>query len=262
MKTTTVPMTQRQSRAFNKGRKPSFSRLEMWMGTSLLLGVIAAGGYYFPQSDYFKVQRVLFENVHMLDEETILRASKIKANDNVLFLDTEEVKRNVEKLPYVKRCDVNRMYPNELLLRIVEREVAATVMVNNHMFEIDREFEVLRELSPFAIPEGPLITNLPSPPVLQPGGRIDLPEAKAALELYEEFSKLPFAPELTLSEISAARTDDLRMYFEELPYEIRWGRSEFKTQADRLAILWDEMRGVIPCEYYLDLRFDGDLVCR
>lgn len=262
MKTMTVPMPQRQALSVQTKRGPFWRRVKVLLRAVIFLGAVAVVAYSFPQSDYFKVQRVVFENAQNTEEKTILAASGIDANDNVLFLDIEAIEDNVEKLPYVKRCEVSRMSVNELLLRIAEREAAATVMVNNHLFEIDREFVVLRQISPFAVPVGPLITNLPGVVTLGPGQHLDLPELRAAFDLWEEFMKLPFSDKLTLSEISAESVDNIRMYFEELPYEMRWGRTDFETQTTRLAMLWDQMNGAIPCEYYLDLRFDSDLVCR
>ncbi len=262
MKTTTMTMTLRQARAVKRKRGLFLRSIKMVLLTAFIVSGTAAVAYYFPQSDYFKVQRVVFENANKIDEDTIYDASGIKADDNVLFLDTDLIEKNVEQLPYVKRCEVSRMSVNELLLRISEREAAATVMVNNHRFEIDRELVVLRQLSPFSVSVGPLITNLPGVVTLWPGQHLDIPEIKAAFELWEEFRKLPFADKLTLSEISAPSMDNLCTYFEELPYEIRWGRTSFDSQATQFAILWDEMGGAIPCEYYMDLRFDSGIVCR
>ncbi len=261
MRATVLPMDHRPS-LDEPQNKSIWSRMELLFGLVPLLACTALVLVYLPRSSYFKVQRVLFENVNMIDEEAILAASKIHADDNVLFLDADTIEHNVETLPYVKRCEVKRMYPNELLLRIMKREAVATILVNNHLFEVDREYVVLRELSPFAIHTGPLITNLPEVVTLQPGVKINRPELTEALKLWEVFQTLPFSENLTLSELSAENEDTLRMFFEELPYEMRWGRSDYATQADRLAILWDEMGGIIPCECYLDLRFDRDLACR
>ena len=262
MKAATVPMRQRRPMAARKKKTPFFQRVEFILGLLILLGLPGAFGVYATQSAQFKVQRVLFEGVHMLDENEILRASQITEADNILMLDGDAVKARVEALPYVRRCEVKRMYPNEVLLRIVERRPIATIMVNNHLYEIDREFVVLRELAPFAVYSGPLITSLPDVVVLDPGTQLDIPELNAALALWEVFQTLPFAADLRLSELSAENEGQLRMFFEEIPYEMRWGRSDFETQANRLAILWDELNGLIPCEVYLDLRFDADLVCK
>jgi len=263
MNATAIRAKQTQSRAkIRKQQIPSFHRIELLLGLLFLVAVSSLFLGYITQSSTFRVKRVLFEGAHILPETDILAAAGITTEDNIIFLNTDSVKTRVEALPYVKRCDVKRMYPDEVLLRIVERKAIATLMVNNHLYEIDRENVVLRELSPFAAQTGPLITNLPGVGVMDAGEPIESPTLCSALELWENVKELSFVKEVTLSEISAAHENDLRMYFNELPYEIRWGRSDFAKQAARFEVLWNEMNGNIPCEYYLDLRFDADLVCK
>lgn len=263
MRTAAMPMKQGRVVPVRRKKTPLIHQVEKALGALLLLGVLAALLVYVPKTSYFRVEKLSFENLRVLDEATVRAAAGITIEDNILFLDGDAVAGRVETLPYVKKCEVVKsVRPNDVLLRITERKAAATVMVNNHLFEVDREFVVLRELSPYALHTGPLITNLPGLTVLEPGSRLQSPELTAALELWELFQELPLACDLTLSEVSAEGTDQLRMFFEELPYEMRWGRSDLKTQANRLAMLWDEMSGFIPCEEYLDLRFDADLVCK
>lgn len=263
MTATVIRVKQAQTRVRKrKQQKPSMRRLEMLLGLLFLVAVSSLFLGYVTQSATFRVKRVLFEGTRILPETDILLAAGITTDDNIIFLDTESVEQRVEALPYVKRCEVKRMYPDEVLLRIVERKAIATVMVNNHIFEIDSENVVLRELSPFAAQTGPLITNLPEVTAVDSGFQIKSEALASALNLWEDFKVLSFARDITLSEISAVHANDLRMYFNELPYEIRWGRSDFPKQAERFEALWNEMNGSIPCEYYLDLRFDADLVCK
>ncbi len=257
----------RQPRTSPSAHSRKSSRLLSWrferlICLLLLVGVAAWFTGYIVQSSPFRVKRVLFEGVHAVPEHEVLAVAGVTTEDSIMWLDTAAIVDRVEALPYVRRCEVKRMYPNEVLLRIVEREPVATVMASNHLFEIDRENVVLRELSPHAEYIGPMITNLPDVTALEPGVQIENEALTEALALWEAFRDVSFLPEVTLSEISAEHVNKLRMFFDELPYEIRWGRSDYRRQAARLEVLWHELHGDIPCEYYLDLRFDTDLVCK
>ena len=261
--TTAIRTKQPRGRAkVRTPQKPSFHRIELLLGLLFLVAVASLFLGYVTQSSTFRVKRILFEGSRILSETEIRDAAGITTEDNIVFLDTDIIASRVEDLPYVKRCDVKRMYPDEVLIRIVERKAIATVMINNRLYEIDREKVVLRELPRFAAQTGPMITNLPDVGVVDPNTQIDSPVLSQALDLWEDFKTLSFADDITLSELSAPHENDLRMYFNELPYELRWGRSDFASQASRLDVLWHEMNGAIPCEYYLDLRFDADLVCK
>ncbi len=255
----------RPSRTAGRKRKQKKSlprRLEPLLGLLFLVAVVSLFLGYVTQSSAFTVNRVLFEGAQAVSEDAVRTAAGITTEDNIILLDTQAVARRVEALAYVRRCEVKRMYPDEVLLRIVEREPIANIMVSNHVYEIDREQVVLRELPPHSAYTGPLITNLPDILALEPGVQIESEALAAALALWEAFRSTSFFHTLTLSEISAPHANELRMIFNELPYEMRWGRSDFATQAARLDVLWHETDGDIPCEYYLDLRFDADLICK
>ncbi|MCK5862475.1 MAG: FtsQ-type POTRA domain-containing protein, partial [Candidatus Hydrogenedentes bacterium] len=239
----------------SKRKQFSMHRIEMWAALIFLLMI---GGFIFwkiidPAS--LLVKDTLFEGLHILSADEVRDAAGVTTADNIFLLDMAAIKKRVENIPYVKRCRITRMYPGKVSFRIVERKAVATVMLNNHIFEIDNEKVVLRELDCKATPIEPLITNLPGITAVPPGSQIDSEVLKQALKLWDECKELSFAQTITLSEISAVHPNDLRMYFNELPYEIRWGRSDFGTQARRFEVLWNEMEGSIPCEYYLDLRF-------
>jgi cell division septal protein FtsQ len=219
--------------------------------------------FFFLQApQMFRVKEILFQGAYMVSELEIRDAANITEDDTIFGLDLEAIARRVEEIPYIKRCEVIRSYPVQVLIRVVERKAFACVLMHNRLFEIDRECYILRELTPFSLHTGPLITNLPQLTVGTPGTCMDSPELKAALSLWDAFIRLPMSETLTLSELSAESPSLLRMFFEELPYEIRWGRSEFEKQATRLNILWADKQGELPCDCYLDLRFDADLVCK
>jgi len=247
-------------------------RIETICGLAALLIIIMIFGYLWIKNsdcdiaqavkDALAINQILFEGTYMVDEAEIRDAAGITAETTAWNFDQKAAKQRIEKIPYIKHCEVHIRYPWQILIRVTERKAFACVLMHNRLFEIDREGYILRELSGFALHTGPMITNLPLLNVGVPGTQIESPELMTALSLWDAFVRLPLSDSLTLSELSAESTTLLRMFFEEIPYEIRWGRSDFEKQATRLSILWEDRHGELPCECYLDLRFDADLVCR
>jgi cell division septal protein FtsQ len=172
------------------------------------------------------------------------------------------IEARVRALPYVDECQVTTVFPDTVNVEITERTAYATVLVQNRLFTIDREGRVLSELAPGERGVGPLITSLPGPPTAEPGHSLDCAPLREALAVWEAFSSSDVATVLQLSELAAIHENDIRMYCENLPYEIRWGRGVYAEQADRLDALWRAKGGRLPCSQYLDLRFGRDLVCK
>ena len=149
-----------------------------------------------------------------------------------------------------------------VLLTIVERVPELTLLLNTRSYEIDRYGVVLREYGSQEIPIMPFISNVAGVNFVDIGDAVGVPALEDAIQVWDEFSKLPMAETLRVSEISAPSVNELVMYCDELVYEIRWGNGDIAKQALRLGILWEEQEGVLLCTEYLDLRFGDDLACK
>jgi hypothetical protein len=224
------------------------------------------GGYafsrYLRESKHYNVKEIHVSGTNILTPQEIEEASYLSKQVNILFLDPNEVSKRVERLPRVKNCAVTRIFPDVVALSIVERRAVATLVVNNRTFEVDEEGVILEEIALDTQYSGPLIT-LDSPlHTVTPGERIDRREFFRGLAVREAFANTAMSKDITLSEIVVRGENDIRMYCNTLPFEIRWGRGDFEVQAERLDILWEKQAGCLPCTEYLDLRFGRDLACK
>jgi len=226
-------------------------------------GVVVLGiSSFVDDSPTFRVRTVTVDGANVLREEAILAVADVTANDKLLETEPELIAKRIMAMPYVEHCEVQRAYPDRLIIRLVERVPAATIMVNQRAYEVDANGLVLREVDPLMPHEGPLLSNIAEVPALEPGFHLESAAFSEAMSLWEAWNTVPLSEELTLSEISAESPTFLRMFFEDLGYELRWGRSDYGTQALRLQVLWNEKQGKLPCKEYLDLRFDQDLACK
>ncbi|MCH7910950.1 MAG: FtsQ-type POTRA domain-containing protein [Candidatus Hydrogenedentes bacterium] len=230
--------------------------------------ILLSGGFVYKfyafakTSEQFSVRTIQIEGIHELDEYDILYASGLTIADNVVFFDAARTRRNVEALPYVKRCEVVGSFPDTVILKIEERVAVATLMVNSRAYQLDNDRFVLREYAPGEMPAVPFITGVPGLDVIVLGEALDHPALVAAMEIWEAFSSTSLSEALTVSELAALSHNDVRMFCDEVPYEIRWGRGDWLRQAQRFDLLWTAKDGDLPCTEYLDLRFEEDLACR
>ncbi len=79
-------------------------------------------------------------------EEVVIENSKINLGSSIFFINKEEVSQKIEKEnPYVKIVSIETVFPNRLVLHIIEREeVYALKMDDNNYAICDREFKVLK----------------------------------------------------------------------------------------------------------------------
>ncbi len=233
---------------------------------AICLAVLGGFGYAFVQyaqgSSDFRVRRVAIDGLHYLDEQTVLAASGIGPDGNVFAFDEVAVKAGVEKLPYVERCDVARVFPDTVRVTVHERVPAASLHIGRRAYEIDRHGVILREYAPKEMPMDPFITEAPGVEFVRPGDTIEEPALRTALAIWDRLTASPIASELRVSELAALRGDDVRMYCAGVDYELRWGGEDIDEMTKRLEVLWRKFDGELPCLEYVDLRFGADVACK
>ena len=138
----------------------------------------------------------------------------------------------------------------------------AAVQYHNRLFEIDGDGVVLRELEPHELPVGPLFSGFEGRSMVTPGDRLEYDAFRAAMKVWAAFSATGLTRTLTIAEIHAAEPHNIRMFCDELSFEIRWRRDGAAAQARRLELLWREKGSALNCQEYLDLRWGRDIACR
>ncbi len=251
-----------------KPRRPFRERTISYVLEGLLcIAVIAAfcsAVYlYVRNSEAFKVRTIRVEGAEKLAPESIVAAAGVTSADSLPFLNANEVEKRVLSIPYIRTCRAERIFPDKLVIKVQERVALATLMVNNHQYEVDNEGNVLRELPQESAPVPPFITNVPGLDYVEVGQRLtQYPSLVAALAVWAAFSQTAMAGEVTVSEISAAHENRICMYCDEFKFEIRWGRDNFTLQAGKLDFFWQSQNKIINCNEYVDLRFEKDVICK
>lgn len=254
----------------SRGARPGADRVRgrVWTAFRLFTAMGILGGFgcglatYVREGDFFRVRRIRVAGASQLDVSAIVRQSGITSSDNLLFLDNQAAARRVEENPYVNTCRVTRVLPDTVEIVIEERAPIATLLVHNRTFSISADGVVIEEI-PIAVPHpGPLITDVPGLDVIEPGQKIDTPALPAAFAALSAFAQTDFSKTVTVSEVSARHENDIRMFCDELPFEIRWGRGDFTAQARRLDVLWKYKGKTLDFSEYCDLRFGRDVACR
>lgn len=249
--------------AFSRRRRHRLRRIAGEMTAfSLLLLLVGGLAAFTLTSPLFGIREIRINGLHVLTEEQVCAVAGLKRGSNLLLLNPEEIAARVAAMPAVAHCTVTRTFPDVVQVDLIERRAAATILINNHAFDIDFEGHVIEEVDLSRGHAGALITGLSEVGYVEAGQRIDLPELRQALELAAVLRAIPLPGNPVLSEIAANKKDEIITYFAGLPFEIRWGRGDFTLQARRLRFLWSQLGGAPPCREYLDLRFGNDLVCK
>jgi cell division protein FtsQ len=158
----------------------------------------------------FAVQRVDVQTDGVITPDQLRSWSGVKPGANLIALDLASVKRNLEFWPVIDSVSVERVLPRTLKIRVTERKPIAQVNMPRpdgangvviFVFQLDVAGVVMLPLDPrmsvvplSQLKDGglPVITGL-NVSQLQPGHRVELPQAQAALQLISAFGHSPMA---------------------------------------------------------------------
>ncbi|MCB1125523.1 MAG: FtsQ-type POTRA domain-containing protein [Verrucomicrobiae bacterium] len=209
------------------------------MTTLCLVALGAAGAQvavrYWPE---FRDREILGDGLFALKEvqmfgsfqgvsraELLLR-SGIAEGQNLLALDLDHVKRDVEMIPYVESVAVERILPHLLRLRVVERTPVARVKVfrmaddageagspnylDRHGAVMPARFNVTPPRDPFADRDLPMITGV-SARDIRPGDRVADPAVEWAIAFVGRYERAPVRRLTALRSVDVAERGVLRV---------------------------------------------------
>jgi cell division septal protein FtsQ len=144
----------------------------------------------------YNLEHIDIEPAELFSPHQIREAAGLDFGDNLWKLDLKKITEDVQTLPYVSSCRVERRFPDKIIIRICERVPLVKITgVNSETgsretFYLDHDRIVLKPRANEMLPPLPEIINL-STADLEPGKAVDLPMVKHALEILDKMSHSP-----------------------------------------------------------------------
>lgn len=157
----------------------------------------------------FAIERIDVHTNGKISEEQLRRWSRVKLGQNLIALNLEAVKRNLLLVSAIDSVSIERVLPRTLKIQVTERQAIAQVDVPRtdlnsgiavDVFQLDANGFVMQPLDPrlCVVPLAKMSCPLPAITglnifQLQPGRRLEVPQALAALKLIAGFEHSPMA---------------------------------------------------------------------
>ena len=105
------------------------------------------------------VERVTISGLYRLNEKDVLHAAGIGMTSALPFVDVETVRANLMRLPIVKEASVRKMYPDQMLIVIEERDPYALWQLNGEISAIAADGRVMEGLHENGLTSLPLVAG-------------------------------------------------------------------------------------------------------
>ena len=140
--------------------------LLLWLLCSVPVGW---AGYrtvlYFRTSPRFEVQKLSVAGLKRVEENQVLSQARFGLGMNVFKVGFDEIRERVEELQWVQHAVVERILPDQIIIKIVEREPIGLARIRGEVYQFDGEARILdpdpASRSSFSRTVWPINTSLP-----------------------------------------------------------------------------------------------------
>ena len=159
--------------AFLRARATGFVLAALFLGAVSLYGAVRGGQYDAFVVDHgapgdmaakvlgFDIDLVTIMGSRGLTETEVLAAAGITDRNSLLFLDVAEVRDRLRQIPLIKEVSVRKLYPDRLLIELVERDPFAIWQKEGKLLVVATDGTPIQELTdqrftdlPFVVGKG------------------------------------------------------------------------------------------------------------
>ncbi|MCB8821347.1 cell division protein FtsQ/DivIB [Microvirga rosea] len=91
----------------------------------------------------FGLEQITISGISQMREAEVLAAAGLDAKLSLVFLDVNDVRERLEHVPMVKSATVRKLYPNELVIGLTEREPYAIWQLKGELFVVASDGTVI-----------------------------------------------------------------------------------------------------------------------
>lgn len=212
------------------------------------------------ESGYFGVKLVRVEQQVRVSEGDILDASDIKLGDSLFDLELHMIGRKIEEHPWIARAEVERSFPDQVVIRVVERQARAIIDLD-YLYYVDREGVAFKMLESGDELDYPVITGIDRQYLLdhpdQTQNSLDL-----ALSLMDQLEQRKLFNLDDVSEIHFDQQEGLIIYTRIGGVPVRMGKENFYAKLDRFEAIYKDLEPRLLALKYIDLNVTDRVIVK
>ncbi|EEF60424.1 cell division protein FtsQ/DivIB [Pedosphaera parvula] len=230
------------------------------------------------QNKAFAIQELDIQSDGVLAVEQLRIWAGVRTGQNLLALDLGQVKRDLEMASVIKSVAVERVLPHTLRLRVSEREPLAQIYVpvartngtglDLGILHVDSDGYVMAVIDPKQRAAAAIQTNDVLPVIsginlnqLVPGKRLDLLQARSALQLVTAFERSPMQGMVELKKIDVSSPEILVVTTGQ-GTEVIFSTQDLDRQLRRWREIYDQGQKMTKAIATLDLSVPNNIPAR
>ena len=218
------------------------------------LAVLCWAGYetvlYLRTSQQFEVKKITVSGIKRLRQNQVIAKAGFEVGTNAFRVSLDEIRERVETLEWVRYATVQRVLPDEIVVKIVEREPIGLTRLRGETYQFDIDGKIL-DPDPAGGASFPILDGL-----IQDDQTGNLRKVQTYRSVLEELSQT------SLSEIHISETGEVTVVSASDPISINLGTSDFRNRWVKYLQLKPQIQQRYPEALRVDLRFKNQVIIK
>jgi len=198
----------------------------------------------------FEVQKLSVSGLKRVEENQVLAKAGFDLGTNVFRVKLDEIRERVEELPWVRHGVVERVLPDKIIIRIVEREPIGLARINGEVFQFDIDGTVL-DPDPAGGASFPILDGL------------RMGDQKRNLEKVGVYRRVvDDLGQTALSEVHINDAQEVTVVSASDPVLVNLGTADFRQRWMKYLQLKPQIETQYPEAVRVDLRFRNQVIVR
>jgi cell division protein FtsQ len=223
--------------------------------TLVVVGIVGWSAYivvhYLGTSPRFEVRKVAVAGLRRVESTEVLDQADLPDKVNVFAVDLAKVRERVEGLKWVRFATVQRVLPDAIGIKIVERQPTGLARIRGEILQFDSEAELL-EHDPGDAANSPILHGLESN---------DRDGNKKKVDLYRQVME-ELHGQSELSEIHISDSGEVSVISQNEPLLVNLGAGDFRERWGQYLQLRAKIQTEFPEAVQVDLRFANQMILK
>lgn len=212
-----------------------------WLAYSVIL--------YVKTAPRFEVEKLSVSGLKRVDENQVLAKAGFEVGTNVFDANLEEIRQRVEEIQWVRHALVERVLPDQIIIKVIEREPIGIARIRGEVYQFDIDAMIL-DPDPVSGSSFPILNGL--------GG--DRSRNVKKVEIYRKV--LEELGQASLSEVEINESDEVSVVGTGDPLMVSLGTSDFRNRWIQYLQLKPQIQQQYPQAVRVDLRFKNQVIVR
>ena len=205
---------------------------------------------YMTSAPRFEVKKLAVSGLKHVEENQIVAKAGFEVGTNIFRLNLDDMRKRVEELPWVRYAMVERVLPDQIIVKVIEREPIGLARIQGEIYQFDADGTILDPDpiggSSFPILDGLKINN----------ERDNLSKIGIYKQVLDEIGAN------ILSEVHINGLGEVTVVSSTDRYLVNLGTAEFRNRWLKYLQLKPQIEQRYPMAVRVDLRFKNQVIVR